>query len=60
MMTHDITHCNNHYCKDKDTCYRYQAYLELLRNKIDYPVSMFIKTCDNKCENYLENKKNEL
>ena len=55
-MNHDITHCNNEHCEDKYTCYRYQAYLELLRNKIDYPVSMFLKTCDTKCENYWEFK----
>lgn len=32
-MIHDIAHCNRKECKRKDTCYRYQAYLELLKTK---------------------------
>ena len=33
MYDHDITHCNNENCKNKDTCYRYIANLDELRKK---------------------------
>jgi len=56
-MNHDITHCNNEHCEEKYTCKRYLAYVELIQIKYKYPVSMFLKTCDTKCENYWEFKK---
>lgn len=34
MYDHDITHCNNENCKNKDTCYRYLAHLEAKEKKI--------------------------
>jgi hypothetical protein len=58
-MNHDITHCKNENCKDKYTCKRYLAYVELIQIKYRYPVSMFLKTCDTKCEDYIKNKNNE-
>jgi len=55
-MTHDITHCCNETCKDKDTCLRYLAFLELKRIRYEYPVSMLalVGTDKNQCTNYWE------
>ena len=36
MYSHDITHCNNENCKNKDTCYRYLAHLEAKEKKYTY------------------------
>ena len=58
-MIHDIAHCSNKHCKDKYTCKRYLAYIELMKIKYQYPVSMFLKTCDTKCEDYCEFKKKD-
>lgn len=41
-MNHDITHCNNESCKDKEKCYRYLAYLDLKENKIEGAYSMYL------------------
>jgi len=40
-MNHDITHCENKECKDKDKCYRYLAYIEIKQKKIDGIFSVF-------------------
>lgn len=44
-MNHDITHCKGDNCSQKDSCYRYLAYLECIAGKYDLPVSIFL---DNK------------
>ena len=41
-MNHDITHCKNENCKDKDKCYRYLAYLEIKEKNIEGCFSMFM------------------
>lgn len=39
-MNHDIAHCRQIDCPLKDTCYRYIAYLEAQKEKIEY-ISVF-------------------
>ena len=41
-MIHDITHCKGDECPQKDNCYRYLAYIELVEQKAHLPVSMFL------------------
>ena len=35
-MDHDITHCRGIDCPVKDTCYRYIAYQDAVKNDIGY------------------------
>ena len=39
--SHDISHCNNAACSNKDECRRYQAHLDAIERKLDY-LSYFI------------------
>lgn len=53
-MNHDITHCDNVLCAAKNTCIRYQAYLELLKTPSDFPVSWHLHgNSSEKCLIYL-------
>ena len=40
-MMHDIAHCGNDKCKDKDKCYRYLAHLEAKERGLPY-VTYFV------------------
>lgn len=40
-MNHDITHCTNEKCKDKEKCYRFLAYQEIKERHIEGLYSMF-------------------
>ncbi len=54
-MNHDIAHCGEESCKRKDTCKRYIAYLEAVKNNFEYCTYLFIDDVD-KCKNYWEYK----
>lgn len=41
-MNHDITHCKASDCPKCNDCYRYTAYLDVLRNKKIHLVSMLL------------------
>ena len=41
IMNHDIAHCGNDKCKDKDKCYRYLAHLEAKERGLTY-VAYFV------------------
>ena len=53
-MNHDITHCNQDKCPKKDTCYRYQAWMDIKNNKMDGLYSM-LKPAKIPCELYMTN-----
>ena len=55
-MIHDIAHCNNESCKRKDSCYRYQAYLELKKKKDNGLYSFFLVKDPDKCEHFMSLK----
>ena len=59
MYDHDITHCNNENCKNKDTCYRYLAHLEAKEKKYTYsPYLVIDDLVKENCSIYWEVKKN--
>ena len=59
MYSHDITHCNNENCKNKDTCYRYLAHLEAKEKKYTYLTYLVIDDLvKENCSIYWEVKKN--
>ena len=41
-MDHDITHCRGIDCPAKDTCYRYMAYQDAIKNDLGY-ISILIQ-----------------
>ena len=59
MYDHDITHCNNENCKNKDTCYRYLAHLEAKEKGYTYLTYLVIDDLvEDNCSIYWEVKKN--
>lgn len=42
-MMHDIAHCGNDKCKDKDKCYRYLAHLEARERGLIYVAYFVVK-----------------
>ena len=54
IYIHDIAHCNNEHCKDKNKCYRYNAWLEI--KGTDCLVSMFKPetVTTGKCKYFME------
>lgn len=56
-MDHDITHCKNNKCKVHETCNRWIAYQEVLNGKYEYPVSISLQDCKDKCNLYWKNTK---
>lgn len=57
-MVHDITHCDNERCALNTTCYRYQAHLEAVRNKMSF-ISYYEDTTpiDGDCDRYIKYEK---
>jgi len=40
-MNHDITHCGNENCKDRERCYRYSAWQELYEKQMKGCYSLY-------------------
>ena len=62
-MNHDITHCRGIDCPVKDTCYRYIAYQEAVKNDLEY-ISVLIQNKEeiekeSKCQIYWPIKENK-
>lgn len=60
-MVHDITHCDNERCPLNATCYRYQAHLEAVRDKMSF-ISYYapeIMPIDGNCDMYFAIRKRE-
>ena len=54
-MNHDIAHCRQTDCPLKETCYRYIAYLDAVKQELTY-ISVFkpLEKAKDKCEFYWE------
>ena len=53
MYIHDITHCKNDKCKDREKCYRWLAYQEILEHPSDGLISVFRRDCESKCRDFM-------
>lgn len=53
-MIHDIAHCQGNGCPIRETCFRYQAHLEVQEGKADGTLFTYFKPdylCDRAKEN---------
>ena len=48
MIDHDITHCAESSCANKDTCFRYQAHLDAMKRGFYY-LSYYSKPKELEC-----------